>query len=134
MTGFVWVMLLVTLKHATVWTDSRYFLQCEKELVGSDFELRKQKLQGAPEHVEWLCNSLSEGRIVACDGRLFSLDQVRYMEKIFAAKILNLRRIPTSLPLFGLTDLFWQPNLFLNTMPNLSDARARKKLLLLEKK
>ena len=32
---------VVTLEHAALWTDSRYFIAAEKELNGTDFQLMK---------------------------------------------------------------------------------------------
>lgn len=46
--------LAVTLKSAALWTDSRYFVQAEKELQGSGIELMKLKMAGTPSIEEWL--------------------------------------------------------------------------------
>lgn len=82
---------VITHDTATIWTDSRYFLQCEAELKGSDFTLRKQVIQGAPEHVDWLAQSLKAGSAIGCDGTLFSVSQVRAMQAIFTPKDLLLK-------------------------------------------
>lgn len=74
---------VVTLQEATVWTDSRYFLQCEQELAGTEFQLRKQIIQGAPEHIVWLASTLPQGSRVGCNGAMFSVEQVRGMQKTF---------------------------------------------------
>jgi Xaa-Pro aminopeptidase len=86
--GFTGSMGYVTITQtdALVWTDGRYFLQCEMEIKDSAFELRKQIQQGAPEHVDWLAHTLPENSRVACDGALFSVSQVRGMERIFDKK------------------------------------------------
>ena len=54
---------VVTQDHAGVWTDSRYFIQCETELQGSEYQLHKQIVQGAPEHIDWLIEKLPQGKI-----------------------------------------------------------------------
>ncbi|MEY4902350.1 MAG: hypothetical protein RLZZ292_165 [Bacteroidota bacterium] len=77
---------VVTLDHAGVWTDSRYFLQAEKELPKNEFALHKLKVQGAAEHVEWLAETLPEGSVVGCDGKLFTVGQLRSMQKTLGAK------------------------------------------------
>ncbi len=66
---------IVTQSHAGLWTDSRYFLQAEIELIGSDFVLHKLQNQFAPEHIEWLLSNLPSNSNVAIDGEDFSKAQ-----------------------------------------------------------
>lgn len=82
--------VVVTRKTAEVWTDGRYFLQCEMETKDSDFKLHKQINQGAPEHVDWLADNLPENSTVGCDGSLFSVGQVRSMKRVFDKKNIHL--------------------------------------------
>ena len=77
---------IITEDHAGLWTDSRYFLQAENELAGSEMSLHKQKIPHAPEHISWLQENLSEGSVVGCDGMLFSLSQIHHLEKSFEEK------------------------------------------------
>lgn len=84
-------VLVVTEDHAGLWTDSRYFLQAEKDLAGTCVTLQKQVVPHAPEHVNWLADSLPPGSIVGIDGRLFSLAQVRHLAKHFYPKNIELR-------------------------------------------
>lgn len=65
--------LVITHEHAGLWTDFRYFEQAEDELKGSGFELMKQKIQHAPEYIQWLTEKLGKGAVVAADHRLLSL-------------------------------------------------------------
>ncbi len=90
--GFTGSMGYVTITKSTayVWTDSRYFIQCEMEIKDSAFELKKQIQQGAPEHVEWLAENLTENSRVGCDSSLFSVGQVRGMQKLFEKKNIQL--------------------------------------------
>ena len=81
---------VITQNHASVWTDSRYFLQCEQELEGTDFELKKQLVQGAPEHILWLIDNLSKGSRIGCDGQMFSVDQIRSMQQKFGKANIDL--------------------------------------------
>ena len=78
--------VVVTAEEAAVWTDVRYFLQCEIELKDTDFVLQKQRVQGAPEHLDWLAAHLPRGSRVAFDGNLFSVSQVRGMKRLFEAQ------------------------------------------------
>ncbi len=79
-------LAIITQEHAGVWTDSRYFLQAETQLAESDFELHKQGIPHAPEHRAWLRDNIKEGGVVACDGRQFSVGDIRAIEKRLKAK------------------------------------------------
>ncbi|MEM1322611.1 MAG: aminopeptidase P family protein [Bacteroidota bacterium] len=83
-------LAIVTQDHAGVWTDSRYFLQAEEQLADSEFELHKQLIPHAPEHIDWLCQQLSKGQRVGCDGLLFSLGQINRLGKALDAKGIEL--------------------------------------------
>ncbi len=83
-------LCVVTKDHAGLWTDGRYFLQAETELAGSGMVLHKQLVQGAPEHLDWLCAQFGKGSIVALDGSCFSLGQVEQMKQLFQAKDIEL--------------------------------------------
>ncbi len=64
----------VTLDHAGLWTDSRYFIQAEKQLRGTGYVLHKTRV---PEQVlipEWLSNTLEEGSVIAVDSLCTSED------------------------------------------------------------
>ncbi|MGK0363496.1 MAG: Xaa-Pro aminopeptidase [Saprospiraceae bacterium] len=77
---------IITQDHAGVWTDSRYFLQAEMQLADSDFELHKQGIPHAPEHRAWLRDNIKEGGVVACDGRQFSVGDIRAIEQRLKTK------------------------------------------------
>ncbi len=79
-------LAIVTQEHAGLWTDSRYFSQAETQLAESDFELHKQGIPHAPEHRAWLRDNIKEGGVVACDGRQFSVGDIRAIEKKLKAK------------------------------------------------
>jgi len=50
---------VVTLKSAALWTDSRYFIQAEEQLKGTEFQLMKLKIEGTPSISEWIASELS---------------------------------------------------------------------------
>jgi len=83
-------ILIVTPDFAGLWTDGRYFLQAEQELKDSGIQLQKQQVSHAPEHISWLYDNLDQGSVVGLDGRLFSIRQIGYMEKIFQLKAISL--------------------------------------------
>ena len=72
--------LVVTATHAGLWTDSRYFAQATQELAGSGIELMKQRIAHAPEHLEWLQQSLQAGQTLAVAGDSISLATARQLE------------------------------------------------------
>jgi Xaa-Pro aminopeptidase len=80
---------VITHQHAQIWTDSRYFLQCEAELQGTEFVLCRQKAQGAPEHVDWLVENLETGSRIGGAGSMFSVSQVRAMQAAFGKKSMD---------------------------------------------
>lgn len=82
--------VIITNDHAGLWTDSRYFLQAEKELAGSDIQLHKLNNQFAPEHIEWLIDNLPEGSTVALDGEDFSKNQLDNIEAILKQKYISI--------------------------------------------
>lgn len=65
--------LVITHDFAGLWTDFRYFEQATEELAGSGFELMKQKVQHAPEYIQWLTEKLDKGSVIASDDKLLSV-------------------------------------------------------------
>ncbi|MBR0400053.1 MAG: aminopeptidase P family protein [Mogibacterium sp.] len=56
--------LIVTADKAYIWTDSRFFLQAERELAGSGIELMKMAEEGVPTVIEFLKDMIAEfGRV-----------------------------------------------------------------------
>lgn len=77
-------LVIITKNHAGLWTDSRYFLQAEEELVNSQMVLHKQGIPHAPEHNAWLRDNLPTGSIIGLDGVLFSVGQVELIKRVVA--------------------------------------------------
>jgi len=65
--------LVITHDFAGLWTDSRYFEQAAEQLADSGFELVKQKVQHAPEYIQWLNEKLSKGALVGTNEKLLSI-------------------------------------------------------------
>ena len=60
--------LCITLDHAGLWTDTRYFIQANKQLAGTGIELHKMRV---PEQVpipQWLASRGFEEPVIAVDG------------------------------------------------------------------
>lgn len=73
--------VVITQDHAGLWTDSRYFLQAEHQLESSEIVLHKQQANGTSEYITWLAEHLPKGSTVGLDGYLFSVGQLRQLEK-----------------------------------------------------
>lgn len=61
---------VVTLKHAALWTDSRYFIAAAEQLAGTEYLLMKDRLPDTPSISEWIAQELSdyENPVVGVDG------------------------------------------------------------------
>jgi Xaa-Pro aminopeptidase len=70
-------VVVITLQFAGLWTDSRYFLQAEQELQGSDIQLVKLKIPHTPEYIGWLKENLPDGSLVGLDNRYFTASLIR---------------------------------------------------------
>ena len=72
--------LVITMDHAGLWTDSRYFIQADTQLAGTGVELHKTRV---PEEVpipQWLSG---RANVVALDGLCWNLDAVKELEAEF---------------------------------------------------
>ena len=69
--------VVVTMDHAGLWTDSRYFIQAENQLAGTGVELHKTRVPGEVPIPQWLAGRAS---VVALDGLCFNVDAVKDIE------------------------------------------------------
>jgi Xaa-Pro aminopeptidase len=67
--------VVVTREKAALWTDSRYFLQAENQLSGSEIELKKTGLDETETIAEWLHNNLNGNSKIGIDEKLFSISE-----------------------------------------------------------
>ena len=65
--------IVLTKDNAYLWTDGRYFIQAEEELKGTGITLMKQGLPSTPTVEEFLVDSMTEGEVLAFDGRLINV-------------------------------------------------------------
>ena len=78
--------LVVSKEHAGLWTDSRYFIQAEKQLEGTGVELFKMGMDGVPSISEFLVQNISEGESLGFDGRVVSNSMGSDLEEKLKAK------------------------------------------------
>ncbi len=77
-------LVVVTADKAGLWTDSRYFLQAEAELKGTEIELFKFGLADVPGHLEWLTDELGSGSTVGSNVWTSSIDNRKEIESQLA--------------------------------------------------
>ncbi len=84
--------LVVTLTHAYVWADSRYWLQAAQQLEGTGIGVMEEGKPGVESIPDFLCQSLSAGDVVGIDGMLFSIDATRSLSAKLAEHGIELDR------------------------------------------
>ncbi len=104
-------VLVLNKDEAALWTDSRYFLQFEDECKEYDINLHKQSIPHAPEHVQWLCDSLEENAVIGLDFLQFSKAQMDYIIERSRPKNIELKNIPS------LVDEIWTDRPALPSFP-----------------
>jgi len=69
--------LAITQEKAALWTDSRYFLQAERELSNTGIELCKLGLPDTLSLEGWIVLQLKKGNTVGFDGSVFQTNQAK---------------------------------------------------------
>lgn len=77
---------VITDSFAGLWTDSRYFLQAERQLAGSGFEFVRPVLYQRNDYIDFLWRTVGEGGTVALDGRIFPVSRFRNLESRLKAR------------------------------------------------
>lgn len=92
--------ILVTLDTALLWTDSRYYLQANKELEGSSIGLMRESDIDCPSISEWLCTHLSENQSVGVNPEMWSVDDYAALKTQLSKSVLTLKSIDLIGPLW----------------------------------
>ena len=83
--------LVVTMSHAFVWADSRYWLQCAAQLKSTCIDVMEEGKPSVPSIESYLLSALSAGSTVGIDGMLFSITSTRALQDELAASGIKLR-------------------------------------------
>jgi len=75
--------VVITDSEAGLWTDGRYFLQADEQLVGTEIKTFKLGLEGVPDYPQWLNNKFKAGDIIGFDGKVFPVNTVKKMISTF---------------------------------------------------
>lgn len=73
--------VVVTQKFVGLWTDSRYFIQAEKQLKGSGIELIKLKVPHTPEYMNWIRENLESGSVMGFNSEVVSISLFRQLKE-----------------------------------------------------
>ncbi len=79
LTGFTGsaATVAVTGKFAGLWTDSRYYIQAEEQLIGTGVMLMKPVTSNPGDLNTWIKDNTTEGGKIGLDGRLLSVSRYR---------------------------------------------------------
>lgn len=81
--------LVITEDHAGLWTDTRYFIQANKQLAGSGIELHKMRV---PEQVpipQWIASLGMDEPTIAVDALCQSVNAIRELEDAVPSAIID---------------------------------------------
>lgn len=92
--------VVVTTDHAMLWTDSRYYLQAEKELQNTGIELMRASDIDCPTIEQWLCNNLSEKSLVGVNPQMWSDNAYNDLKNKLNETNINIKSIDLIAPLW----------------------------------
>ncbi len=78
--------ILVTQKDAGLWTDSRYYIQAEKELAGTGITLYCAGKPGIPSVEEYMIKTLPPGSVLGFNGQCMPASKVARWFELFEEK------------------------------------------------
>ncbi len=94
--------VVITDTFAGLWTDSRYFIQAERQLKDSGFEFVRPEKHKRYDYIDFLCENISPGTTVGLDGRIFPAERFRMLESRLREKEIIIKSE------CRLTDLLWK--------------------------
>lgn len=76
----------ITLGKAALWSDSRYFIQAEAQLSGTEYLFFKEGLPATPDIYEWAAAETAKGGSIAIDDKTVSYTDGEKIKNLMAAK------------------------------------------------
>ena len=91
LTGFTGsaATVVITDTFAGLWTDSRYFIQAEKQISGSGFEFVPPGAFQRNDYMDYISENAKQGDKIGIDGRIFSIATFRRLEKRLEGKMVS---------------------------------------------
>jgi Xaa-Pro aminopeptidase len=126
--------VVITESSANLWVDSRFFIQAEKQIAGTEFILHKLKMPGVKDFPDWILDNISSSTMIGIDGYVFQVNSAKNIERILKNKNMVL------VYEFDIPGLLWQNrpdipqnNIFLHD-EKYSGASAKDKIEQVRKK
>jgi Xaa-Pro aminopeptidase len=88
LTGFTGsaATVVVTQAFAGLWTDSRYFVQAQEQLLDSGFSFMQPLMNDKKDFIDWLSDNVNIGNTIGVDGRTISIGNMRKIGKALIGK------------------------------------------------
>ncbi len=83
--------LVIGMEKASLWVDSRYWEQAEKQLENSSIEVCRLTGANSKNHIDWILSYFPAETVVGVDGRLLSLRQSRELQSKLEKYAMTLR-------------------------------------------
>lgn len=103
--------LVVTKDKAALWTDGRYFLQAEKQLLGSTIDLMKMGEPNVPKVAEFIESEIPENGTLGFDGRVVNAESGKELLNRISSKNGKIKYDE------DLVDSFWTDRPAISTRP-----------------
>ena len=84
-------VVVITLDKALLWTDSRYFIQAEKELAGTEYQLMKAGTEGTLDPWQWIEENVAARSSIGVDAECISIELFSKLSMQFSAKSIELK-------------------------------------------
>lgn len=78
--------VVVLKEEAGLWTDTRYFIQAEKQLADTGIQLHKLRIPGAVDYPEWLAEHLPAGSRIGLDPYCISVSDMENLQELLKNK------------------------------------------------
>lgn len=78
--------VVVLKEEAGLWTDTRYFIQAEKQLTDTGIQLHKLRIPGAVDYPEWLAEHLPADSRVGLDPYCISVSDMENLQELLKNK------------------------------------------------
>ena len=82
---------VVTMSHAGLWTDGRYYIQAEHELAGSEFIIYKDAEPGVRHFDEYAAEETAAGGVIGFNGNVLSMAQVKKIKDLIKFKRIGIK-------------------------------------------
>lgn len=87
--------VVVTPREALLWTDSRYFLQAEEEMAGTEFRMMPLRVPGEVPPDRWLAENMPPGSRLGFDPYTLPLGSYRLFSQVLAPLGISLVPVPS---------------------------------------